>query len=293
MDGFQRTQLAVHRQLAAMDAPGYEVGIYQQKMMIRVYSPSQLLNSIGWLRHKNATGHHIYIRPADSLGIVLLDDLDSQSISRLRRAGLEPAVVLETSPNNYQCWIRLIHNHQRRPICSDLIGKLLTKLAADYDADPHCADWRHFGRLAGFTNQKPAHRHHGRAPFVLLRYAQSIVATHGRAHLIQMRHAATEPLIKQSPNGRIRCDAYACRQQRILSVNSRQPWALHPDQSRLDYMIARQMLLEGHPHDHVLNVLRSSSPHLTDRKAGHVDDYLKRTLKAARSASHPFSHPLQ
>ena len=42
-------------------------------------------------------------------------------------------------------------------------------LAERYGGDPHAADWRHYGRLAGFTNRKPAHtRPDGRQPYVLL-----------------------------------------------------------------------------------------------------------------------------
>jgi hypothetical protein len=38
-----------------------------------------------------------------------------------------------------------------------------------FGGDPSSADWRHFGRLAGFTNQKPTRRlDNGFAPFVRL-----------------------------------------------------------------------------------------------------------------------------
>ncbi|WP_223940025.1 DNA-primase RepB domain-containing protein, partial [Aeromonas caviae] len=30
-------------------------------------------------------------------------------------------------------------------------------MAREYDADPASADSHHYGRLAGFTNQKPKH----------------------------------------------------------------------------------------------------------------------------------------
>jgi RepB DNA-primase from phage plasmid len=43
------------------------------------------------------------------------------------------------------------------------------ELARRFGGDPSSADWRHFGRLAGFTNQKPHRRLiNGLAPFVWL-----------------------------------------------------------------------------------------------------------------------------
>jgi hypothetical protein len=47
-----------------------------------------------------------------------------------------------------------------------------------FGGDPSSADWRHFGRLAGFTNQKPSRRlPSGLAPFVLLREAAGEIFT--------------------------------------------------------------------------------------------------------------------
>ncbi|WP_373870935.1 DNA-primase RepB domain-containing protein, partial [Aeromonas caviae] len=41
------------------------------------------------------------------------------------------------------------------PLCS--AGAFARRLAREYDADPASADSHHYGRLAGFTNQKPKH----------------------------------------------------------------------------------------------------------------------------------------
>jgi len=44
---------------------------------------------------------------------------------------------------------------------------LARSLAWQYGADPASAEWRHLGRLAGFTNRKPARRQgHGLPPWV-------------------------------------------------------------------------------------------------------------------------------
>ena len=80
--------------------------------------------------------------------------------------GFQPAVVVETSPGNFQVWL----NHGR--ILSDrtFSTQAAKELARRFGGDPSSADWRHFGRLAGFTNQKPKRRlQSGLPPFVRLR----------------------------------------------------------------------------------------------------------------------------
>jgi hypothetical protein len=62
-----RTTKAVRRQVAAMGCDQYEVGIRDSvvgKMMIRTWSPDELIKSIPWLRRMNAQRNDIYIRPA-------------------------------------------------------------------------------------------------------------------------------------------------------------------------------------------------------------------------------------
>jgi hypothetical protein len=72
-------------------------------------------------------------------------------------------VVLQTSPGHLQAWIRLSAS-PLEPAVAIAAGKLL---AATYGGDPASTDWRHLGRLAGFTNQKPALRTRGGyAPWV-------------------------------------------------------------------------------------------------------------------------------
>jgi len=83
----------------------------------------------------------------------------------MKRAGFEPAVVVETSPANFQAWLK----HGR--ILDQAINTTAAKeLARRFGGDPSSADWRHFGRLAGFTNQKLYRRlPNGLQPFVKLR----------------------------------------------------------------------------------------------------------------------------
>ncbi len=76
---------------------------------------------------------------------------------------------METSPGNFQAWL----NHGRVLACA-LSTQTAKELARRFGGDPSSADWRHFGRLAGFTNQKPGRRlPTGLPPFVQLRESRA------------------------------------------------------------------------------------------------------------------------
>ena len=282
--GYQHTYRAVVRQIGAMAVPCYDVGLLHPRngMLLRTWSPQEIIAGIPWLRYMNGIGHHVFLRPTASLGVVLLDDLGASAIIRLKHDGLQPAAVVETSKDNYQCWIRLIHNREQCLIPTNLVHRLLRDLIDDYGADPCCSDWRHFGRLAGFTNQKLCHtRRDGRQPFVLLRFAAPVVAPQGRERLLRSRVRLRRQMglrIAQSTSA----PGYVHHMERILSAHADQPWATNPDFSRLDFMIARDMLRDGLAPGAVAAEINAGSPNLNLRKQHHVDDYIRRTISAAQ-----------
>ena len=71
----------------------------------------------------------------------------------MKAEGFAPAAVVETSPGNFQAWLK--HGEVLDEVTSTRAAKLL---AERFGGDPGSADWRHFGRLAGFTNPKPSRR---------------------------------------------------------------------------------------------------------------------------------------
>ncbi len=179
-----RTARAVATQVRAMGCTSYEIGVLdaaQGLMLLRTWTVAELEHGIAWLKRVNAHGHDIYIRPAGSVGLILLDDLDQAAIARLTHDGLQPAVVVETSPGNYQAWLRVAE----QPIAPEQATMVARILVERYGGDPASADWRHFGRLAGFTNRKPKHRQEsGMQPFVLVQQAAG-VATEWGAQLLE------------------------------------------------------------------------------------------------------------
>ena len=188
-----RTKIAVERQIVAMGADVFEVGLFkpqaagdpsnEPEMLPRVWDRETLLRSVGWLCFQNAHGRNVYVRPKGEHHLSLVDDLTAEAIQRMKSDGFVPAVVVETSPGNFQTWL----NH------GEILPRQLSTLAARtlaerYGGDKGAADWRHFGRLSGLTNRKLKHRaEDGRYPYVRL------VDATGKPYPVR------EPFLKELP----------------------------------------------------------------------------------------------
>jgi hypothetical protein len=155
-----------------MEAEVFEVGLFRPDvqgrepvMLPRVWNRDSLLKSIGWLRYENREGRNIYVRPKGEHNLSLVDDLSARSIAEMVRSGFAPAAVIETSPGNFQAWLK-----HPEPLTKELGTAAARALALKFGGDRGAADWRHFGRLAGFTNQKSRYRDAttGLHPFVKL-----------------------------------------------------------------------------------------------------------------------------
>jgi RepB DNA-primase from phage plasmid len=290
----ERTARAVATQVSGMGCTSYEIGVLdagQGQMLLRPWTVAELEHGLPWLKRANAQGHDIYIRPEGSAGLILLDDLDAAAIGHLKHDGLAPAVVVETSPRNYQAWLRV----SLEPIAPDQATMVARILAERYGGDLASADWRHFGRLAGFTNRKPKRRQRGGTPpFVLVREAPGVAAERGAQLLIeaavrvQAIAAAQEAVrriqpVTSAPGGlRSPGAAYALSAEWMLA---RYP---KTDLSRLDWMVCRDLASGSLAVDeqYLQRALREGSPHLAERKVGHVDDYVARTAsKVMRDAT--------
>ena len=148
------------RQLSAMGAEIFEGGALQvgdgnmpQFMLLRTWDQKKLIASIPWLRFQNWHGSHIYVRPYGQSQLTLIDDLKAEAVVRMRAEGFQPAVVVQTSPGNYQAWIKHAEKLDR-----ELGTAVARELADRFGGDVKAADWRHFGRLAGFRNTKEKYK---------------------------------------------------------------------------------------------------------------------------------------
>jgi hypothetical protein len=154
-------------------------------MLLRTWDFESLLRSVGWLRLQNLHGRNVYIRPKGEHPLTLLDDLTSEAIEQMKSEGFNPAVVVETSLGNFQAWV----NHGEI-LPKELSTRAARVLSQKFRADPSSADWRHFGRLAGFTNRKNKYRRNdGLSPFVKLIEVTGEVYPQASAFLSELREA--------------------------------------------------------------------------------------------------------
>lgn len=291
MTGVGYTFIAVERQLRALGETEYDIGIGLEggdlgKFFRKKVTLQSIQDLLPFLRAKNAEGHHLYIRPANRSGLVLLDDLSFGDDSKLSAAGLSPAAWLETSPDNFQAWVRV----STKAVDPKLLSAVARYLAKSFGADPNSADWRHYGRLAGFTNRKPKYAKNGVYPFVLIHQWSGVLAEAGLALLLKLQeHPELDPAtetkpqkanvtaFKRSASG----ETYQRFANRILEINSHRPWASDPDWSRMDWMVGKDMMHAGFTEAAVCEAMLQGSPNLLERHAGpkRMDNYVRHTVK--------------
>jgi diadenosine tetraphosphate (Ap4A) HIT family hydrolase len=165
------THSQVRRQFAAMACDHFDLGILRPdgRMLLREeWTVRRIEQAILRLRRENARGAHIFVRPHNAHALSLIDDLSVEAIARMTNAGFQPSLVVETSPQNFQVWL----NHGRT-LDRSMSTWAAKELAKRFGGDLSSADWRHFGRLAGFTNRKPERLlPNGLGPFVRVRQSE-------------------------------------------------------------------------------------------------------------------------
>lgn len=267
----------------------------------RLWTADQLIRSavIRFLRIRNGEGCDVYIQPYaanQNAGYILvdLDRADSATVDLMCVNGHAPCVVLQTSPGHLQAWIR-ISASPVEPAVATAVGR---HLARTYGGDLASTDWRHLGRLAGFTNQKPQRRSAGgHAPWVrilhshagLAPYAETLIETALRGPT-----AAALPINNRISSDQPPADALGpdATPPRLTTAEAAQVyrdciqrWQVlrrfpQPDWSIVDLWVVRELLRQGRSVAEIGAVVRLASPHFP-RGHGDPEDYLRRTLARA------------
>jgi len=170
-----------------------QVDIEARKAPIkRTFRVEDMIKSgvIAWIKRLNAHGQDVYIRPSqpEKSGLVLVDDITQGQVAALEALGLKPAILIETSDQNHQAWIRINNDGFSRGEHAEITRLIHEKIGGDAGS----RDQEHFGRLAGLTNRKPSRTlANGKSPFVLLkRYAGDLAP--GGEYLLQYAHEAVQ-----------------------------------------------------------------------------------------------------
>ena len=288
MPGYNKTVQAVERQVEAMGAELFEVGLFKPDaaegeavMVPRVWDRDSLARSIPWLRHQNRDGRNIYIRPKGEHHLSLIDDLTKDAIACMKLAGFSPAVVVETSPGNFQAWMK----HPEK-LNKEMGTAAARALAQRFGGDTGAADWRHFGRLGGFTNRKEKYRDAttGLHPFVRLVEAAGFVYPEAKRFLADVRQGIDSRHREERERRAVR----QFRSPSISAMKSIDVFRADPryggDGTRIDLAYAVYAIAHGQAEAEVEAAIRSRDlTHKgTERRQ---QDYVERTIKKALAAT--------
>lgn len=253
--------------------------------MTRGFSPDELEAHMPEMLRFQKRGENIYYTPlSDDRHHILIDDMSRDSLKRLQEDGFRPAVVLESSPGNYQCLLtipRLGSEHDR-----DVGNRITEHLNREY-GDKKLCGCIHPHRAPGFENRKPKHkREDGGYPQVKLLFAErrecgkalALARRIDREYAEDAEKRKTERRTFQVPDFRPSDPAAAYYAhldniRRHLSIE---------DFSRVDAMIALRMRSNGHSRESVAETIRACAPTIRDKPTGrNWQRYAERTADYA------------
>jgi hypothetical protein len=195
----------------------------------------------------------------------------------MKKAGFAPAVIVETSAGNYQAWLK----HPGR--LSKEVGTAAARsLAEKFGGDRGAADWRHFGRLAGFTNRKAKYLNasSGLYPFVRLIEAAGGVYPEADRFLAGVKNSV-ERRNAERAGLRERATAVTLGRRDLKSIDVfRTDGRYGGDGTRIDLAYAVYALTNGSSAAAVQAAIRSRDlSHKGNERR--QNDYVDRTIKKA------------
>jgi hypothetical protein len=252
-------------------------------MIPRVWDAGTIIKSVPWLRHQNREGRNIYIRPKGEHDLSMVDDLTTGAVAAMKEAGFNPAIIVETSPGNFQVWLKYPER-----LSKELSTAAARALAVKFGGDRGAADWRHFGRLAGFCNRKAKYldASTGLYPFVrLIEAAGRVFPEAGRFLLgvkceLERHHSEREQL-----RNRQLAHANMISPQDLKSIDAfRANGRYSGDGTRVDLAYAVYAISHGISTEEVESAIRSRDlSHKGNERR--QDDYVARTIKKAMAAT--------
>lgn len=307
------TEMANAFKIPGMTFNNFEVALYHletKQFKLRFKPLEQLLELVPVFNSAIAKMPiQVYVRPNQS-SIILVDDLQIETTHEMTKDGFEPCVVVETSPDNFQAWVRVSY----QMINANVSTEISRYLANKYNADLGSAKHRHVGRLVGYPNLKFAYEVDGKYPFTRLVFTKNQVATSGADLVAEVEKNVNAPGYKSSykrgkkihtleetsrlfadikclrgsrftPNSSS-CGATAERcytemQKKETSTAKKHTNKKSFDYSDIDFAVASKLVFLGYDYDSIIEAIEKYSPDFKSRKSGHIDDYLQRTVSNA------------
>ncbi|WP_291447681.1 DNA-primase RepB domain-containing protein [Desulfovibrio sp.] len=251
----------------------------------RGFTPDEMAAHMPEMLRLQQRGENVYYTPlSDEKHHILIDDMTRDSLKKLQEDGFRPAVILESSPGNYQCLLnisKLGTEHDR-----DVGNRITERLNQKY-GDKKLCGCIHPHRALGFENRKPKHRREdGGYPQVKLLFAERRECGKALALARGIDREYAEAAAKRKAERRtfqppdLRPGDPAAAYYAHLE-NIRRHLTIE-DYSRVDAMIALRMRSNGHSREAVAETIRACAPTIRDTQTGrNWQRYAERTTDYA------------
>lgn len=238
----------------------------------RGFTPEEVARHLPEMLRLQQRGENIYYTPlSENKHHILVDDMSAESLIRLQKDGYRPAVILESSPGNFQCLLTIPKLGSR--FDKDVGNRLTERLNRKY-GDKNICGCIHPHRAPGFENRKPKHRRDdGTYPEVRLLFTERRQC--GKALLLSRRiegeyveaekQSQTTRVRHSYPQSRDPGDAVSAYWAHLEDI--RRHLAIE-DYSRVDAMIALRLRANGHSHDAVMGAIFHCAPEIREKPTG-------------------------
>lgn len=248
-------------------------------------------------------GENLYYTPlSEKKHYILIDDLDWEKLQRLRNDGYNPAVLLESSPGNYQAIITV--SKLGTPYDKAVANRLSRQLNKTY-GDPKLSGAIHPHRAPGFENRKPKHqRQDGSYPKVRLlgaapceckqalelsktiyaEFHQQALEKAEKEQARQLERSRTQPDLNAAKSEIGAIKAYQAHYRDVVRLLRQRLGVGKFDLSRVDSMIAVRLRVTGHDQSAIECAIRQCAPSIRPNdESRDWDDYARRTAHYAYS----------
>jgi hypothetical protein len=232
-----------------------------------------ILESMPKLRQHEHYGKNINVTPlSPDKHHILIDDMNAESLDRLKRDGYSPACVIESSPGNFQAILTVPKLEDGDAGDHEAANRLTKELNLRY-GDPKLSGAIHAHRLPPFMNQKPKHRREdGTYPATRLTEADGGICGKAAKELEETRIRLAEEAEKPRREG----------EQRIRTASPAEDWsngATDPnsayrthwrdvmeklrgdmDYSRVDAMTGLRMRVTGYSAGQIYAAMKENAP---------------------------------
>ena len=257
----------------------------------RGFTPAEIAQRTPEMQRLQARGENLYYTPlSERKHHVLIDDLSREKLDRLTADGYRPAVVLESSPGNYQAIVTISKTASERD--KDAANALSADLNKRY-GDPKLSGAIHPHRAPGYENRKPKHaRADGTYPAVQITAAQGGECSKARADLAAIaarleaeaqRAPAQRPVPHSAPAAAgpaVAAAVAAYRKHTEAVIKMQRGDSI--DASRVDAMVAVRLRVTGHSEGAVAAAIQAVAPTTRTEQTGRDwQDYAQRTARYA------------